>query len=321
MGGALVISLDFELRWGVREGVPLTSGALERMRSARLVVRELLARFEDAGIAATWATVGLLFAGSRQELAAHAPAVPPSYADPALDPFREPVGEGEASDPAHYARSLVEAIGATPRQEIASHTYSHFYCPDDRTGGAAFDADLASAVRVAASLGVELRSIVFPRNQVRPECLAALPRHGIRNYRGNALLSGLDERAAGPASRALRLVDAYLPVSGPQSYPWSGIVDESGLRNVRASMFLRAHYPAPPLLTSAHLRRVVAGMRHAAGTGRVFHLWWHPHNFADDPPRCFAALARVLEAFDTLREVEGMRSLTMDEAGDAAAAG
>ena len=72
--------------------------------------------------------------------------------------------------------------------------------------------------------------------------------------------------------------------------PWSSIPAERGLRNVRASVFLRAHGPHDPTLVRLHHRRVLGGMRHAARTGRVFHLWWHPHNFAREPERCFAVL-------------------------------
>ena len=323
MSGAFVISLDFELHWGIRDQAELNADTSERMRAARGAVRELLRRFDDAGIGATWATVGFLFADRREELAAHTPRVKPAYAAAALDPFRETPGENEAVDPAHYARSLVEAIRTTPRQEIATHTFSHYYCFDDEVGPAAFDADLASAVSIAATLGVELRSIVFPRNQVCPQHLEVLGRHGIRNYRGNPALSashGGEGPIARGAKRVLRLADAYLPVSGPTCFPWSTIVERSGLRNVRASMFLRAHYPKEPLLGDLHVRRVVGGLRHAAERGEVFHLWWHPHNFAANPGRSFAVLDAVLEEFVKLRDAAGIQSLTMDEAANEAEA-
>jgi len=321
MNGALVISLDFELHWGVRDHVPLTDAAERRMRAARKVVEELLARFADAGVSATWATVGFLFAGGAAELERLAPAVRPAYADAALDPYREAVGTDEASDPSHFARSLIEKVARTPGQEVGTHTYSHYYCLDDTAGSAAFEADLASAVKAASEMGITLRSIVFPRNQIRPECLPALARHGIRNYRGNSLLGGTLARrggVVGPAYRASRFADAFVPLSGAQDYPWRAIPEANGLRDVRASLFLRVHAPRSAVPGGMHVRRVVGAMRHAARSGRVFHLWWHPHNFASHPEHCFAALASVLAEFDRLRGSDGMRSLTMDEAGNAA---
>lgn len=321
MHGAWVISLDFELHWGIRDHTPLDDATAVRMRRTRRVVNETLERFAAAGVAATWATVGFLFAARRQHWAEHMPAVRPDYARPELDPFSEPTGDDEASDPAHYGRSLVEAILRTPRQEVGTHTYAHYYCLDDRAGPVAFEADLASAVAIAADLGVTLRSIVFPRNQVHPGCLEVLPRHGIRSYRGNAALGGPGARRD-PLSqrlhRSLRFADAYLPLTGSQAYPFTEITAQPGPRNVRASMFLRAHYPRRLVLGDLHHRRIVAGMRHAAREGRVFHLWWHPHNFAAHPERAFAFLDALLEEYGRLRDRYDFRSLTMDEAADAA---
>ena len=323
MNGAFVISLDFELHWGIRDKAALDGATARRMRATRQVVDELLTRFEGAGVAATWATVGFLFAGRRQDLEAHRPQRTPSYPRAALDAYAETVGDDEASDPAHYGRSLVERIRRTPRQEIATHTYSHYYCLDaaDGAGADAFDADLASAVAIAADMDVTLRSIVFPRNQVKRECLAALPRHGIRTYRGNAALGGpgaSSGRLSQALHRGLRFADAYLPLTGSQAYPFEEIVEGPGPRNVRASMFLRAHYPERGALGALHRARIMRNMRQAAREGRVFHLWWHPHNFADQPERCFAVLDTILDEYARLRDAHGFRSLTMDEAADAA---
>jgi len=56
---------------------------------------------------------------------------------------------------------------------------------------------------------------------------------------------------------------------------------------------------------------LVSGLRDAARRGRIFHLWWHPHNFARHPDQSFAFLNRLLDEFDQLADREGMRSLTM----------
>jgi len=126
--GALVISLDFELDWGVRDTLSLNGGYRENLLGAREVVPKLLALFDRYEIAATWATVGFLFASSREGLLAASPAVKPQYHDVRLDPYRAEIGDDEQSDPLHYAASLVELIAAQPRQELATHTFSHYYC-------------------------------------------------------------------------------------------------------------------------------------------------------------------------------------------------
>ncbi len=58
--GALVISLDFELIWGVRDQRTIADyGA--NILGVRRVVPVLLDFFAERNIACTWATVGLLF--------------------------------------------------------------------------------------------------------------------------------------------------------------------------------------------------------------------------------------------------------------------
>jgi hypothetical protein len=52
-------------------------------------------------------------------------------------------------------------------------------------------------------------------------------------------------------------------------------------------------------------------MRHAARHGRIFHLWWHPHNFSQHRSENFAVLESVLDEFDRLAAADGMKSLTM----------
>ncbi len=134
----------------------------------------MLDLFEEFGIAATWATVGFLFAASCQELESFYPAVRPEYENPVLSPYQEPLGDGEEDDPFHFAPSLIEVICKRPRQEIGTHTFSHYYCLERGQTRAAFRADLKSAVAVARKYGFLLRSIVFPRNQSNPDYAALL---------------------------------------------------------------------------------------------------------------------------------------------------
>ena len=82
-GGTLVISLDFELHWGLREIFPVDH-VRSRLLGARAAIPQMLEMFVDRGIRATWATVGLLFCESRDEAIARLPALLPQYDDPKL---------------------------------------------------------------------------------------------------------------------------------------------------------------------------------------------------------------------------------------------
>jgi peptidoglycan/xylan/chitin deacetylase (PgdA/CDA1 family) len=314
--GALVISLDFELHWGVRHSRAAHGPYRAALLGAREAVPRILSLFEEHGVAATWATVGLLFARTRAEAAALAPTVRARYADPVFDPWGETVGEGEDDDPLHYAPSLVARILRTPRQEVGTHTFSHFFCLERGAGEAAFRADLDAAVRAARGMGVRLRSIVFPRNQVNPAYLPALAGAGITCYRGTqrGWMYSATAREDAPR-RAARLVDAYLPLAGRHTVPWARLrPGEAGVADVPASFFLRPVSRRLSALEPLRLKRLAAALRHAARAGEVVHVWWHPHNFGARTDENMRFLAALLAVYDECREREGMLSLGMAEA-------
>ena len=66
--GVLVISLDFELHWGVRDLTPVDGPYRGNLLGAREAVPRMLELFERFEFGATWATVGFLFASTRDEL-------------------------------------------------------------------------------------------------------------------------------------------------------------------------------------------------------------------------------------------------------------
>lgn len=315
--GALVISLDLELRWGVRDRLDGGAPYLKSLHGARLVVPRLLELFERFQIAATWATVGFLFAESREEIQRLAPSLKPTYADPRLSPYEEVLGHDEEEDPFHYAPSLIALIQRTPRQEIASHTFSHYYCSEAGQNREAFRADLDAACEIAARRGVPLRSIVFPRNQHNPDYDDLLIERGIRSYRGNPpsrcwrFSSGKDSRALW--KRAGRLAKSYVGRARHGPVSWADIPRPSGLSDVRASFALRSSNPSVPILDSLRMRRLCRSLRFAAQTGRILHVWSHPHTFGEYPDENLEFLEELLQHFEDCRNRYGMLSLSMAE--------
>jgi len=318
--GALVISLDFELHWGVRDHHPADGAYRENLLGARGAIPRMLDVFERYGIAATWAAVGFLFAESRRERDHFSPSVRPEYANPALSPYREVTGENEADDPLHYAPSLIDAIARRPRQEIGAHTFSHYYCLEQGQTQDTFQADLQSAIAIARAHGFNLRSLIFPRNQVNPAYAAILRDCGIICYRGNE--QGWMYHASAAADERGRLImnarraDRYLNLSGGNLTAWDDITRD-GLCNVPASRFLNPYNPRLRHLDPLRLRRIMQDLRAAAARKRIYHLWWHPHNFGTYTSENMAFLERVLEEFARLRASHGMRSLNMGDVSTA----
>ena len=77
-GGKFIISLDFELMWGVRDIVTIDSYG-QHIAGVHEAIPKMLACFQRHNIKATFATVGLLFFSSREELLNNLPHKKPNY--------------------------------------------------------------------------------------------------------------------------------------------------------------------------------------------------------------------------------------------------
>jgi len=316
---ALVISLDFELHWGVTERVRGSKHPYHaNLYGARESVPQMLALFRERGIHATWATVGMLFAHGASDLEAFKPINRPVYERSSVNTYRVPVGDSEQTDPLHFAPALIEQIRSTPGQEVACHTFSHYYCDEPGQNIEHFRDDLAAAKAIAARDGIDLYSLVFPRNQVLREYLSVVEEARLSSYRGNppGAMYHLPEGGwKRHAVRAIRLADSYLNITGHHTVPWSHIAS-GGIADVRASHFLRPYSSRLRALEPFRRRRVKVGLKAAAKRGEVYHLWWHPHNFGVNQQENLDALEEVLDLFDELRDRFGMQSMTMREAAE-----
>ncbi len=318
--GAFIISLDFELHWGLFDHTPLTAESREYFLRARRLIPPTLRLFADSDIAATWATVGMLFARDRRELEGYLPHQKPHYEDPRLNPYTllPDVGESEDDDPYHYAPSLICRIAETPGQAIGTHTFSHYYCLEPEQSVEAFRQDIEAAQRSATAGGyARAASLVFPRNQYHEKYFPAARQSGIRVYRGNPEQWFWKSRSGGDTTlhqRAVRLADNYLPIAGQTTFQTAAPAADGSLLNVPASRFFRPYiqkidgYGGQAL----KVRRILKEMERAAIDKRHYHLWWHPHNLATHPEKNMAALERICAQSVRLRDKYGWESHSME---------
>lgn len=310
--GVFTVSLDFELYWGVRDKRSIDQYR-ENLAGVGPAVREMLKAFGAHGIHATWATVGFLFFDGREQLRANLPDTLPRYADTALCPYGY-IETTDALDPLfHFAPELIERIAGCEGQEIATHTYSHYYCLEEGQSADDFRADLAAAVGIAARRGISIKSLVFPRNQWNPDYLPILNELDIKCYRGNEagwVHRATDSSGQNRLRRALRLLDAYVDISGHHTY---SLAAAARPYDIPSSRFLRPYSRALAPLDGLRFRRIKTALDDAARRKRIFHLWWHPHNFGANTAQNVAFLERILEHYSVLRKRYGMRSLNMGE--------
>ena len=317
--GGFVLSLDLELMWGVYGSHSIDSYG-QNILGVRRAVPAMLDLFEAEGVAATWACVGLLMFENRDALRAALPHRRPQFSNARDDTyaFIDAVGPDEASDPYHFGLSLVREIAARPDQELATHTFAHFYCLEDELDVPAFAADIDAAIAAFEPLNVRPRSIVFPRNQVTKDAQAVCAARGIDVYRGPGPFRM--DRPAGRAQqstlrRGLRLANSYVPLCGP------AVVDvarEGDATNVPASRFLRPYSGGAMAPARLQINLIKREMAQAARQNRLFHLWFHPHNFGTHTDENLALLAEIVAFWRNLNDRFGWPSRTMAHAADAA---
>jgi len=315
MPGVFTISLDLELYWGVRDSRSFEDyGA--NLRGERDAIGGILDLFRAHGIHATWATLGFLFFKDIAQLRQQLPGVLPDYQNRQLSSYRY-IDERTWGDDDlyHFAPDAIARIRRCPGQEIGTHTFSHYYCLEEGQTIESFRADLRAAVEVAKAAGIPTTSLVFPRNQANPAYLQVLDELGIACYRGNERVSFYkprNQQGQSPLVRALRLLDAYVNLSGHHTYSLEECARGRPF-DIPASRFLRPCSRSLALLESLRLRRIKHAMHDAATGNRLFHLWWHPHNFGADVERNLAFLRKILAHYDHLHQRHGMQSLNMGE--------
>ncbi|MEK7639438.1 MAG: polysaccharide deacetylase family protein [Patescibacteria group bacterium] len=320
--GTLVISLDFELMWGMFDKVTHEEYGTH-LDGVWEAIPLLLRTFRDRDIHATWATVGLLMHEGVENLFQSVTLVKdkPHFEQPSYSAYFHLHKETVEKFPQRYlASELVRAIVDTPYQELASHTFAHFYCKeamaDTENAKRSWEADIQAQTKVSSIFQREMRSIVFPRNQWTSDALVALQEHGYKVYRGtesHLLYRPRKDSEQHLGLRGLRLLDAYLNLSGHHTYDFAQFPQTEKLINVPASRFLRPYSRRLAWLEPLKLARITSAMTHAAKHGEVFHLWWHPHNFGVHQKENIAQLTHLLDHFAQLEKQYGMTSRTMYE--------
>ncbi|MBL0145291.1 MAG: polysaccharide deacetylase family protein [Chitinophagaceae bacterium] len=318
--GNFVISLDFEIYWGVWDVVKLENYS-NHLHGVRQVIPGLLNLFSKYNIEATFATVGFLFFENKEQLLQNIPKEKPSYTNKKISPYESHlhlVGNNEADDPVHFAPTLLKLIKEA-KQEVGCHTFSHYYCLEDGQTVEEFRQDLQAAKAIAKQLGVELKSFIFPRNQYNETYLATCKQEGIIAYRGNEnswLYEAKNYESETYLRRALRLADAYINLTGHHCHDvkWQ---NENEPCNIPASRFLRQYKKGSAFLEGLRLQRIKKSMTHAARKGLTYHLWWHPHNFGVNLKENLSFLEEILKHYQLLQSKYNFKSTNMQNLAQA----
>lgn len=312
--GKFVISLDFELHWGAAEKWDLNVKK-DYFDATRKSIPEVLSLFKKYNIRATWATVGFLFAKNKQQLLDFLPKDRPSYTNQNLSYYNlidnNEVGEDENDDPYHYASSLIAKVLETPGQELATHTFAHYYCNEAGQNKTQFEADIKAAQAIAKeNFNIELQSLVFPRNQFNETYIEIAYQNGIKVARSNPdVWFWKTQSKLAPIARAF---DTLLPISKTLTFKENALKKDKMLL-LPASRFFRPYTDKEKLIRGLKLQRIKNEMFYAAKNDSVYHLWWHPHNFGDHVTENLQDLEEILKWYQKLHVDFGFSSKTMIE--------
>lgn len=311
-----VISLDFELMWGVRDKRTVASYG-ENILGVREAVPAMLKLFNKYQVKATWAAVGFLLFSTKKEMLAYMPEKRPTYKDRSLDPYDESymnsIGRDEKSDPYHFGLSLARMIAENELMELGSHTFSHYYCLEDGQNKEQFSADLEASMHATRRIATTPVSLIFPRNQTNRNYLQACADAGFLCYRSNED-SWFNRESSGDEQsllqRGVRLADTYFNFSGDNAFTQAM---EGHLVSIPSSRFLRPYSRRLDCFEQLRLMRIKNSMKAAAKGGKGYHLWWHPHNFGKNLKENLENLEGLLRHYADLREKYGMSSMNMKE--------
>ncbi len=311
--GIFCISLDFEKYWGIHDVQNWQDKELE-LREVNNVIKRLVALFEQRNIHATWAIVGLLQNNGYFDLVDKTKDLNVPYQKSEYSPF--PLKSEKYSsipDEIISAKEEIQIILGSKNQELASHTFSHYYSLEDGQEEADFKRDISLMNELASSLNASFKSLIFPRNQVN--YLNICQENDYLAYRGNQknkLWSNSQYENESILKKGKRYLDAYYNISSTEGTSIKDIEINNGLVNIPASRFLRP-FSGKSKLEKKKLARIKSEMEKAAKNDEIYHLWWHPHNFAKNIEENISQLKDIIEWFHELEKEYGFSSLNMGE--------
>lgn len=313
--GLFVISLDFELFWGIRDKYSFEEYG-QNVLGVWEVIPKMLKLFEKYDIHATFATVGAMFSRNLDELNSFLPDLKPNYLDQNLSPYNGYISDSNLNDSRYYfGKKLIEMVKSDAYHEIGTHTFSHYYGLEPGQTKEEFEDDLQAAVKIAKANEIELKSFVFPRHQINPDYLKILSENGISIYREtekawfHAAARGAEE---GILKRAVRYLDYFICL-GDQHCQNLDEIKKGNLYAIRASRWLRPYKKSESKFDFLKLRRIKNQMHHAAKKGKIFHLWFHPHDIGINQEINFEMLEEILRHYQNLNLKYDMQSANMRE--------
>ncbi|MHA1835071.1 MAG: polysaccharide deacetylase family protein [Candidatus Baldrarchaeia archaeon] len=271
-----IFSLDLELIWGAIN--PPDYSLLILLKKAggvklRACIYFMLDLFERYKVAATWAAVGHLFLDYLSEHEEQGFNLHSNSCLSSKNLFTSLLRE----DPLLlYGKDIVEEIMSSHiDHEIGYHSFSHpIFTSITRE---AAEMEIKRGIELAKEFGLNLKSFVFPRNEIAHVDL--LKKYGFKIYRGKPA-GRYDVKQPFLRRKVNGAIDKL--VAPPVLPVW-----ENGIWSISSSMFFcDTQIPISLLLRSR------IGLERSIRSKKVFHVFMHPWNLL-----CYESLRRNLTVF------------------------
>lgn len=296
LSGNIIISIDFEMRWGVHDVYgPNMDAYRKNLENSRDAVTETLKMFKDRNLRSTWATVGALAMNDWNEYYSYKPPIP-NYKNEKLN-FLESYSKLDPNGLLHFAPDLVRKISNTKGQDLGSHSFSHLYFLEDGIKKDDFikDGELVKSI-FQKKFNITPVSFVFPRNQIN--FLDSFKKLDLITFRSVPNLYSYNYCY----SKLINLYSILSPyISGPFDYNSKYSI---------GNLFIR--FNLNNFLWKLQLQKIKNKLIDLK-QNQVLHIWWHPHNIGPDLK---FGLNRFEQLFDLIYDqvnFNNIRSLNMKD--------
>lgn len=297
----IIISIDFEMRWGVKHKYGLNfEGYKKNLDGCTHVVSEMLDAFKGRNLRATWATVGAIALNGWDDYFRYKrndyKFKNISYA------FNEKYCEMDKDGILHFSPTSIRKILNTEGQDLGSHSFTHANFQDPGLSAQNLVDDLKLVEKVFMDKYSFLPvSFVYPFNMIAHEHY--LNRTSIKIWRdSNPLINKRVDQmiSSGDSFRALRILDSICSIHELQKI-------SRGVMTV-GTFFVR--FNLPETLWRLHLKKLKKGME-GLKYGEEVHIWWHPHNVSFDMSIGINRLNQLLDIVAEVSYMNNIRSCNM----------
>ena len=303
--GIFILSLDFELAWGMHDlwdadiGIPKAMIAAY-MRTRTEVVDALLRLFQKYDISATWATVGYMFHDQDDTQESYANKHIQRLATASLSCTEDEFKSIWLGDDL-----ITKVQAANPTQDIGSHTYSHVIFSDPTCTADVADREIAQCVALAKQMDLPLKSFVFPRNEEAHHDV--LQKYGFTSYR--SVQPGWVNHFSGQAQRWAKFLSDAIGLTPPLA-----VVEEKreGLWGISASAYYRPAYGKARFIPNrSRVGQSMRGINKAIKKCGIYHLYLHPSDMAFASERLLDGLEQILNHAAEARQNGQLDTLSM----------